>query len=771
MANHLIYEWGGQTFNIGTVPGRIISKGVAEDPNAPDVRIWRIRRDYQTADLTLDAAELNNIPVEEVTEQQIQAVRQQYENDWKQWPVEKGAPFDDANGNGMMDPGEEPGIAGADQVVWFVANDLDLAATSALYGLPPIGLEMQVTLWAYNRSDALGNVIFKRVLLIYKGTATTPDTAHIDSMFITQWSDPDLGTSADDLVGVDTVLCLGYVYNSTAQDEQFSRFNLKPPAMGYDFLQGSKLKTDNPIDAARFDFQVKHRYKNLPLTSFVVNPFISYPNLGGIPPSCFNVLRKVYDEQNGFMPIACEDGRYYVDPWGNPTKFPFNGDLVTGTGWLDGQTLPPGDRKFFLNSGPFTMALGDTHEVIIALVAALGGDHLSSISLLKLHDRAVQNLYDNFFELPKPPAAPKITISELDQKIILNWGTDSESIPETEDKIQDGYEFEGYNIYQLPSKNASLKEAVKIATFDRVNEVTTILETFFDSGTGLILKRPVQIGRNSGLKRFLIVTKDHVRNRPIVNGRPYYFAVTAYNFNPGNPPLPSLETPLKVQVAIPHAPKPGVRLGHAVGDTLLVEPVERGKNTVIAIVIDPSKTTGDTYRASIQKDTQSRPFWNLSDETTGELPFKNQTNFSGDDNYPLVDGLLVKVVNSKPISTDFFFTSLAPSFDRELAKEDVEKINVFPNPYVGLNRLETSRFQRFVTFSHLPRRAIIRIFNLAGTFVKEITKNDESPFVKWNLRNESNRLVASGLYLAHIEMPDLGKTRILKLAIVLEQID
>jgi len=46
---------GGRTYTSGTVPGAILSPGVAEEPNAPDVRIWRIRPDYATADLSDDA--------------------------------------------------------------------------------------------------------------------------------------------------------------------------------------------------------------------------------------------------------------------------------------------------------------------------------------------------------------------------------------------------------------------------------------------------------------------------------------------------------------------------------------------------------------------------------------------------------------------------------------------------------------------------------------------------------------------------------------------
>src|ERR1041385_7486263 len=49
----------GTTYQTGFVGGRILSKGEAEDPGGSSVRIYRIRRDYQTADLSQDAAELN----------------------------------------------------------------------------------------------------------------------------------------------------------------------------------------------------------------------------------------------------------------------------------------------------------------------------------------------------------------------------------------------------------------------------------------------------------------------------------------------------------------------------------------------------------------------------------------------------------------------------------------------------------------------------------------------------------------------------------------
>ncbi|MCF8259131.1 MAG: T9SS type A sorting domain-containing protein, partial [Melioribacteraceae bacterium] len=82
---------------------------------------------------------------------------------------------------------------------------------------------------------------------------------------------------------------------------------------------------------------------------------------------------------------------------------------------------------------------------------------------------------------------------------------------------------------------------------------------------------------------------------------------------------------------------------------------------------------------------------------------------------------------------------------------------------------ETGMYDRFITISHLPQRAVIRIFNLAGQLVKKIEKNSTFQFLRWDLRVDSGLQIGPGVYIAHIEMPDLGKTKILKFSVIHEQ--
>ncbi len=108
-------------------------------------------------------------------------------------------------------------------------------------------------------------------------------------------------------------------------------------------------------------------------------------------------------------------------------------------------------------------------------------------------------------------------------------------------------------------------------------------------------------------------------------------------------------------------------------------------------------------------------------------------------------------------------------YDATAAGADIAKVNVYPNPYIGFNPLEANKYQRFVTITHLPAKATFRVFNLAGVLIRTLQKADNTQFFEWDLRNEDGFPVAAGMYVIYIEMPDLGKTKILKLGVIPEQ--
>ena len=132
-------------------------------------------------------------------------------------------------------------------------------------------------------------------------------------------------------------------------------------------------------------------------------------------------------------------------------------------------------------------------------------------------------------------------------------------------------------------------------------------------------------------------------------------------------------------------------------------------------------------------------------------------------------GTVIRFITTKGPSKDLKFWFTAPlriENDLTLARKDVEKINVFPNPYYGGIQWSPNGPVRGVTFNHLPQHAIIRIFALNGVRVRKFEKRDDTQFLHWDLKSQNGSPVASGLYIVHIDMPELKKTKKLKLMII-----
>jgi hypothetical protein len=167
--------------------------------------------------------------------------------------------------------------------------------------------------------------------------------------------------------------------------------------------------------------------------------------------------------------------------------------------------------------------------------------------------------------------------------------------------------------------------------------------------------------------------------------------------------------------------------------------------------------TGSDYTEPIPEvcdssDKNNYPFGNFTIE--GDLP---------------EEGTVIRIETFKPIGDGDQFTASPQKADfnnTESAKYKIDKISVFPNPYFGGNDLERSLGERIVRFTGLPKEVTIRIYTLAGVFVRRIDKSDLSQYIDWDLKNDTGNLVASGIYIAHLDMPGIG-TKILKIAVVI----
>ncbi len=94
----------------------------------------------------------------------------------------------------------------------------------------------------------------------------------------------------------------------------------------------------------------------------------------------------------------------------------------------------------------------------------------------------------------------------------------------------------------------------------------------------------------------------------------------------------------------------------------------------------------------------------------------------------------------------------------ELAKENLDKVNVVPNPYYGYNNYESNRLDSKIKITNLPKECTIKVFTLDGTLVKTLKKDDDSiTSLTWDMKNEQSIGIASGFYIFHVKSPGIGE--------------
>ena len=394
--------WGGQV-NDGAAPLIRVNGNTYSSGCEPITRVYRVRTNYRTASLLMDAATFFNISQGEVTQAQINQIYTQYETDWNNWPAEEGAPYQDINEDGIYEAEIDiPGVPSASQTLFIKYAD---SSGTPPYGSPAIGLEVSETYWAFSGHPELLNTIFKKTDITYTGGSGPSPGSYIDSMFICQWSDPDVGNSGDDFAGCDTSLNLGFAYNSSNTDAVYASLNFHPPASGYAMLQGVSEYTGNPSDSAIFNFRWRKGYKYSnpkPLSSFI------YFAAGGTwtdPAFTYTGALEFFNLMRGYKPDPpYPSGEPFPESVADYTAngcYLLTGDPVTGTGKLDGTVDPPGDRRILSVSGPFHMELGDQVEIVTAFISALSTSNLAAITRLRQDavsaDSAFQTLVDSSY--------------------------------------------------------------------------------------------------------------------------------------------------------------------------------------------------------------------------------------------------------------------------------------------------------------------------------------------------------------------------------------
>lgn len=129
------------------------------------------------------------------------------------------------------------------------------------------------------------------------------------------------------------------------------------------------------------------------------------------------------------------------------------------------------------------------------------------------------------------------------------------------------------------------------------------------------------------------------------------------------------------------------------------------------------------------------------------------------------DKYLISTTKQFKTGDKFIFTTKAVNVDKNLAKEQLSKIDVVPNPYLGAavwerrNLNSTGRGERKIDFINLPNQCTIRIYTITGQLIKTLYK--DSGFldgtISWNLVTDDGMDAAYGVYVYHVDAPGVGE--------------
>ena len=424
------------------------------------------------------------------------------------------------------------------------------------------------------------------------------DGKDINNCFVGIIADPDIGNEAtDDLAGFDAERNLGYAYDSDFDEDGFSE---APGFIGYKFLRGALAEYD-------IDRNGDGVVNNSPV------------NIGGID---------VYDIWQGWN-IGLHSFKIFGRLAGDPSTEWERYMALSGHNFKEDQTQSyqpydltstPEDQRFLMTTGPFTLKQGDPAEIVVALMAAPpSGTESDPVTtriagLQTLSDQA-QAIFDMDFMLPEPPVAPMMELEAGVGAVSLAWTDMSEHTADPYYQLASDpyyslydpdyreYDFAGYRLWRSLTGHSADWELVG----DFSGE--SLVHTYID--------------------------------RDVINGRIYHYALTAYDSQPNEPV--SLETARFActdTVRPINCPDWSGQPGYVAAEHI----AGHSEGTVDYRIVEWSEMTGHTYQVGFNSDMT----WFVKDVDLPEgsnIVLDNQPFQSGvgDNDYPIVDGLLIRV--------------------------------------------------------------------------------------------------------------------------------
>lgn len=297
------------------------------------------------------------------------------------WPAQgtgnhsrKLAPFFDFNGDGIYNPhhGDYPVIKGDQELFWIYNDAFDIHSESEG---SPLGIEVHTSAYAYT-CDQLAysdsdNVLNYTTFYNHKIINRSHETYH--DVYVGIWMDPDLGNPNDDLVGCDSALNAGFVYNSTNDDSGNgeNKYGINPPMQNNLILKGPRANPNDGIDNDRNGI-IDEPGESLAMTNFMFyrNDF---GNMGN-PSSAIHYYNFLKSKWRNSIHTT-----YGVDGYGGmtATNYMYSGTPYLLNSWV--QTIST-DGRMICSMGPFTLAPGEEQTVDNAFVFSWDSTHANGLT-------------------------------------------------------------------------------------------------------------------------------------------------------------------------------------------------------------------------------------------------------------------------------------------------------------------------------------------------------------------------------------------------------
>src|SRR5439155_5988088 len=173
-----------------------------------------------------------------------------------------------------------------------------------------------------------------------------------------------------------------------------------------------------------------------------------------------------------------------------------------------------------------------------------------------------------------------------------------------------------------------------------------------DTESPVPLEKVKAFGTDSGVRYSLDATQDGVRGGPLHSGTTYFYTVTSYSVGVGQFQQ-VLESPFVPVAVVPQTPAAGVNPSAAgIGDLTHDQDATAPPNTplstdlVTATSLDPTTMVNADWQVGF-KPNGSGSLWYLvrRQGTAVDTVINKWNNTAPDENYPVVDGIQVKIVS------------------------------------------------------------------------------------------------------------------------------